>query len=114
MDFKGLGKPFELLHLLSDTMCSTLMRADPFAWALHFASGSAQEVQLVLSNQCTPDGHSIPKESFSNSPRANLADSKQRMAFVLRAAERFDRLLHDPLERYMVENALYIIAAGSQ
>nr|WP_147293175.1 hypothetical protein [Dyella monticola] len=97
-----------------DPIFSSLMRANQFAWALHFASGSPQEIQLVLSNQCTVNGHSIPQESFSNSPRANLADPTQRMGFVLHAAERFDRLLHDPLERHMVENSLYIIAAGGQ
>lgn len=100
--------------IYDDPMFSTLMRANQFAWALHFSSGSTQEIQLALSNQCTSDGHVISKESFSNSPRANLAEPTQRMRFVLRAADRFDRLLHDPLERHMVENSLYIIAADGQ
>jgi len=100
--------------MYDDPAFSTLMRADQFAWALRFASGSTQEIQLVLSNRCTADGHVALSENFSSRPLANLSDSSQRMAFVLRAAERFDRLLHDPIERHMMENSLYVIAAGGR
>ena len=48
-------------------------------------------------------------EMFSREPLANLADPDQRMAFVLRAAQRFDQLLHDPLQKYDVENSIFLI-----
>jgi len=98
--------------MYDDPLFSSLMRADQLAWALHFPSGSIQEIQLVLTSRCTADGSPALRESFSNRAMANLADPTQRMAFVMRAADRFDRLLRDPVERHMVENALYIIAAG--
>jgi len=44
---------------------------------------------------------------------SNLANADQRMAFVLRAAQRFDELLHHPIERHSVENSLFLIARSS-
>jgi|GEM_PF-5449477 len=32
------------------------------------------------------------------------------MAFVLRAANRFNDLLHDPIEKHMAENSIFLIA----
>jgi hypothetical protein len=55
-------------------------------------------------------GANAQTEIFSKQPFANLADPDQRMAFVLRAAQRFDDLLHDPIEKHMVENSIYLIA----
>jgi hypothetical protein len=36
------------------------------------------------------------------------------MAFVMRAARRFDDLLSDPIQRVLVENSLRIIAQGGR
>jgi len=98
--------------MYNDPVFATLMRANQFAWALNFPTSSAQEIQLVLANQCTVSGASVRREQFSNKPLANLADASQRMAFVMRAAERFDQLLRDPIEGVLVENSIYLIAHG--
>jgi len=98
--------------MYNDPAFATLMRANQFAWALNFPTSSAQEIQLVLANQCTVSGASVRREQFSNKPLANLADAGQRMAFVMRAAERFDQLLRDPIEGVLVENSIYLIAHG--
>ncbi len=96
--------------MYNDATFSMLMRANQLAWVLNFPTGSAREIQLAFANQCTVTGANAKNESFSKEPLANLADSKQRMTFVLRAAERFDQLLRDPLQKYDVENSLYLIA----
>lgn len=88
------------------------MRANQFAWALNIPTGSAREIQLTLTNQCTVTGASAKYEIFSKQPLANLADPEQRMAFVLRATHRFDELLRHPTERYSVENSLFLLARG--
>ncbi|WP_408673158.1 hypothetical protein [Xenorhabdus doucetiae] len=50
--------------------------------------------------------------SFSdNKPYANLADVDQRMPFVLRAAKRFDEMLHNS-NRSLLEKSLQDIATG--
>ncbi|MCC8368094.1 hypothetical protein J8V57_17840 [Xenorhabdus sp. PB61.4] len=71
----------------------------------------SEAVELTLASQCRPvdDGRTI---SFSNNkPYANLADVGQRMPFVLRAAERFDAMLHDS-NRSLLEKSLQNIAVG--
>ncbi|MFL6703919.1 MAG: DUF2515 family protein, partial [Paraburkholderia graminis] len=73
-------------------------------------TGSAREIQLAFANECTVTGANARNERFSKEPLANLADGAQRMAFVLRAAERFDQLLRDPLQKYDVESSLFLIA----
>jgi hypothetical protein len=94
--------------IYQDPMFTTLMRGNQFAWALHFRTGSAKEVQLVLANQCTTTGWSSVQ--FSKDPLANLADSVQRMKFVMMAAQQFDVLLHSRLHGVDVENSIWLIA----
>ena len=96
--------------MYNDPAFALLMRANQFAWALNIPAGSAREIQLTLANQCTTTGANAQIEMFSRQPLANLADPGQRMAFVLRAAKRFDDLLHDPIEKHMVENSIFLIA----
>jgi len=96
--------------MYNDPVFATLMRANQFAWALNFPTSSAREVELVLANQCTVSGTLARRERFSDNPLANLADAGQRMAFVMRAADQFDRLLRNPIERALVENSIYLIA----
>jgi hypothetical protein len=100
--------------MYDDTAFAMLMRANQFAWALNIPTGSAREIQLTLANQCTVTGASAKYEMFSKQPLANLADPGQRMAFVLRAAQRFDELLRDPIERHSVENSLFLLAHGGR
>ncbi|CAN7268461.1 hypothetical protein LJR230_001104 [Trinickia sp. LjRoot230] len=92
------------------TAFALLMRANQFAWALNIPTGSAREIQLALVNQCTVTGANAKYEIFSKQPLANLADPNQRMAFVMRAAQRFDELLRDPIEKHSVENSIFLIA----
>jgi hypothetical protein len=98
--------------MYNDPGFSMLMRANQFAWALNIPTGSAREIQLTLANQCTVTGASAKYEMFSKEPLANLADPGQRMAFVLRAAERFDELLRHPIERHSIENSLFLLAGS--
>jgi len=95
--------------MYDDPEFALLMRANQFAWALNIPTGSAREIQLAFANQCTVTGANARIEMFSREPLANLADPDQRMAFVLRAAQRFDQLLHDPLQKYDVENSIFLI-----
>jgi hypothetical protein len=95
--------------MYDDSEFALLMRANQFAWALNIPTGSAREIQLAFANQCTVTGANARIEMFSREPLANLADPNQRMAFVLRAAQRFDQLLHDPLQKYDVENSIFLI-----
>ena len=96
--------------IYQDPMFVTLMRGNQFAWALNIPTGSAKEIQLTLANKCTVTGANAEIVHFSKEPLANLADPGQRMRFVMRAAARFDELLHHPLQKYDVENSLYLIA----
>ena len=97
--------------MYDDPSFALLMRANQFAWALNIPTGSAREIQLTLANQCTVSGANAQKsELFSKEPLANLADPNQRMAFVMRAAQRFDDLLRHPLQKYDVENSLFLVA----
>lgn len=96
--------------IYEDPMFVTLMRGNQFAWALNIPTGSAKEVQLTLANKCTVTGGNVEQIPFSNQPLANLADPVQRMTFVRDAAGRFDQLLHHSLDKYDVENSLYLLA----
>jgi hypothetical protein len=100
--------------MYDDPNFAMLMRANQFAWALNIPTGSAQEIQLTLANQCTVTGASAKYEIFRKQPLASLADPDERMAFVLRAAQRFDELLRHPTERYSIENSLFLLARGDR
>lgn len=100
--------------MYDDPYFALLMRANQFAWALNIPTGSSREIQLALTNKCTVTGANAQLEPFSRQPLANLANINERMAFVLRAAQRFDDLLQHPILRYDVESSLYIIANGGK
>jgi hypothetical protein len=69
-----------------------------------------QAIELTLASQCqgVEDGRTI---GFGNNPLADLSDVEQRMVFVLRAAARFDEMLHDN-NRSALEQSIKDIAAG--
>jgi hypothetical protein len=69
-----------------------------------------QAIELTLASQCQriEDGRTI---GFGSNPLADLSDVEQRMAFVLRAAARFDEMLHDN-NRSALEQSIKDIAAG--
>ncbi|WP_236002363.1 DUF2515 family protein [Paraburkholderia elongata] len=60
--------------MYNDAEFAMLMRANQFAWALNIPTGSAREIQMALSNQCTVTGANARYETFSKHPLANLAD----------------------------------------
>ncbi|WP_063547669.1 DUF2515 family protein [Burkholderia territorii] len=98
--------------MYDDPYFAILMRTNQLAWALNIPTASSQEIQLTLANQCTVSGGNAQREVFSPHPLADLGNAGQRMAFVLRAARRFDELLRDPIQRVLVENSLFVIAGG--
>lgn len=96
--------------MYEDFMFGSLMRSNQFVWASGLPTGLAQEIQLTLATECTLPGHEGKTESFSTARFANLANAEQRMEFVLRAARRFNELLHDPKHRLSVENSIRLMA----
>lgn len=105
----------EQQNILQSTMYTdleliVLLRGNHLSYVTDIPSGVAQAIELTLASQCRPlnDGRTI---EFSNNPAANLADINQRMAFVLKAAAQFDKLLHSA-ERSRIEQAIDDIAKG--
>lgn len=105
----------EQRNILQPTMYSHLglewlLRGNHVSYVIGFPSGAAEAIELTLASQCrrVDDGRTI---GFGNNPMADLSDIHQRMAFVLKAAARFDELLEHP-DRYLIEQAIRDIAAG--
>jgi hypothetical protein len=96
--------------MYDDTGLKWLLRGNHASYVTNLPSGAAQAIELTLASQCRPidDGRTI---GFGNNPVANLADVKQRMAFVLRAAKQFDELLHSD-KRGQLEQSIQEIARG--
>ena len=96
--------------LYTDQKLVNLLRANHLSYVTDMPSGMAQAIELTLASQCRPlnDGRTI---AFSNNPTANLADIKQRMPFVLKAAAQFDELLKST-KRHQIEQAIEAIANG--
>jgi len=105
----------EQVNILQSTMYDdlhfkALLRANQAAYVTGFGSGAAEAIELTLASRCQRinDGNTI---AFDNSLYADLSDIKQRMPFVLRAAEHFDQMAHNS-PYYAVETSLQKIAAG--
>ncbi|RAR61904.1 hypothetical protein C7401_107228 [Paraburkholderia unamae] len=96
--------------MYSDPQLITLLRADQASYVTGFPSGVAEVIELTLASQCgrVDDGRTV---GFSNSALADLSQVEQRMPFVLKAAARFDEMLHNA-NRRLVEQSLQDIAAG--
>ncbi|WP_256595583.1 PAAR domain-containing protein [Pseudomonas sp. LG1E9] len=96
--------------LYTDQKLVALLLGNHLSYVTGIPSGTAQAIELTLASQCVPvdDGRTI---TFSNNPVASLADIDQRMAFVIRAAAQFNKLLHSD-DRYLIEQALEDIAEG--
>ena len=97
--------------MYANPMFHKAMRANQVSFVMGFPSGIAEAVQLTLASQCQPlsDERTV---NFSNDFFADLANVDVRMAFVLRAAQRFDNLLRSPASRGQIIQSLQIIAAG--
>jgi hypothetical protein len=85
------------------------LKKNQLAWAMRFPSGVYNEVQLTLSAQCR--GNDAWTSYFPSLRTAKLWVVEERMAFVYRAATRFNELLCGR-ERPYVEESLRVIAAG--
>ncbi|MNP65122.1 hypothetical protein D3C76_1606870 [compost metagenome] len=87
-----------------------MLHGNHASYVIGFPSGVAEAVELTLASQCRriDDGRTI---GFSNNPVADLSEVNQRMAFVLRAAEQFDDLLHSD-QRKQLEESIRDIAWG--
>jgi hypothetical protein len=96
--------------IYQDSQLVALLRANHASFVTGFPSGVAQAIELTLTSQCqrVEDGRTI---DFGNNPLADLSDIKQRMAFVLQAAARFDQMLNDH-NRSALEQSINEIASG--
>ncbi|MBD2781647.1 hypothetical protein ID852_18445 [Xenorhabdus sp. 42] len=96
--------------MYSDTHLVLLLRGNHLSYVIGFPSGATEAIELTLASQCrrVEDSRTI---KFSNNPLADLSVVDQRMPFVLKAAKRFDEMLHDS-NRSLLEKSLQDIAAG--
>ena len=106
----------EQLNILQPTIYENqqlklLLRGNHASYVTGLPSGVAQAIELTLASQCQPveDGRTL---EFSSNPFADLSDYNQRIAFVLRAAERFDEMLRDE-NRPLLEQSIKDIAEGA-
>lgn len=97
--------------MYNNPMFHRAMQANQVSFVMGFPSGVAEAVELTLASQCKPinDGRTV---GFSNDLSADLANVDQRMAFVLRAAEQFNKLINSPASRGQIVQSLQVIAAG--
>lgn len=96
--------------MYNDPQLIVLLRGNHASFVTGFPSGVAEAIELTLASQCrrVEDGRSI---GLGNNPMADLSNVDQRMSFVLRAAARFDEMLHNA-NRSLLEQSLQDIAAG--
>ena len=97
--------------IYEDPRLKLLLRGNHASFVTGLPSGVAQAIELTLASQCQPveDGRTI---GFSGNPFADLSNYNQRIAFVMRAAERFDEMLRDE-NRPLLEQSIRDIAEGS-
>jgi hypothetical protein len=96
--------------LYDDWIMQRLLAYNQFAWANELPSGNYEEIKLTLTAECkTKAGLTA---LFSKSAWAKLWVADERMAFVLRAADQFDRLLKGS-QRAQVEASIRAIADGA-
>lgn len=96
--------------IYQDRQLVALLRANHASYVTGFPSGVAQAIELTLTSQCQRVGDGLTID-FGGNPLADLSDIKQRMAFVLQAAARFDQMLGDH-NRYALEQSINEIAAS--
>ncbi|WP_426119984.1 DUF2515 family protein, partial [Pseudomonas sp. DSP3-2-2] len=96
--------------IYSDSQLVSLLRGNHLSYVTGLPRDVAEPIELTLASQCKrlDDGRTV---DFTSNPLADLSDIKQRMAFVLRAAGQFDKLLSGT-QRSLIEQAIQDIAAG--
>lgn len=87
-----------------------LLHGNQAAYVTDILNHYTEAIQLTLSNQCQPlnDGRT---ERFSNNRFADLSDIDERMEFVIRAAAKFNQLLHSDMAG-MIERSILEISHG--
>lgn len=98
--------------IYKESRLALLLRANHASFVTDMPSGVAQAIELTLSSQCqrTDDESTI---GFSNNPLADLSNVEQRMKFVLRAAKRFNKMLHDHNRSALEQSIKEIAEAGA-
>jgi hypothetical protein len=95
--------------IYNDRFTQHLLDANQYAIVTGIPTGDAENIELTLSAQCkAKDGFTLP---FSKDKHAKLWVVEQRMKFVLRAADQFNKLLNGP-QRTHVEESIRAIAGG--
>jgi hypothetical protein len=118
-----LGRPEESVRFLArheqvnilqrimynDEVTKRLLSLNQYAVVTGFPTGDAEKIELTLSSQCkAKDGFTLP---FSGDKYAKLWVVDERMKFVLRAADQFNKLLNGP-QRPRLEESIRVIAGG--
>lgn len=87
-----------------------LLRGNHVLYVTNLLPGVAEAIELTLASQCrrVEDERTI---GFGSNLTADLSDINHRMPFVLKAAARFDEMLHNT-NRSLVEQSIQDIAAG--
>jgi hypothetical protein len=96
--------------MYDDTLMRLALDANQLAWASDMPGADFNEIQVTLAAQCAAKPSPVTAW-FSNATDAHLYSPLQRMEFVYRAAEQFDRLVSGK-ERPEVERALEAICEG--
>jgi hypothetical protein len=95
--------------IYNDPVMRQLLDANQYAVVTGIPTGDAEKIELTLSAQCNAkDVFTLP---FSKDEQAKLWVVEQRMRFVLRSAEQFNKLLNGP-QRSRIEASIRAIAAG--
>jgi len=96
--------------LYDDWIMQRMLAYNQFAWANEFPSGDYEEIKLTLSAECKAKKGLTAL--FSKDAWAKLWVADERMMFVLRAADQFDKLLKGA-QRAQVESSIRAIADGA-
>jgi hypothetical protein len=95
--------------MYDDWYMQKLLALNQYAVVTGIPTGDAEKIELTFSAQCkAKDGFTLP---FAKDKYAKLWVVEQRMKFVLRAADQFNKLLNGP-QRSRVEESIRAIAAG--
>lgn len=97
--------------IYEDRRLVAILRTNHASYVIGFPSGAAQAIELTLTSQCRAFDDEF-RVGFEDSPFANLADIKQRMIFVLNAADRFDQMMKDYNRHALVKSISEIAESG--
>jgi hypothetical protein len=96
--------------MYEDRLTRLALDANQLAWISEIPGADFNEIQVTLASQCAAKPSPFTTW-FARNPKVHLYNTGQRMEFVYRAAEQFDRLLNGK-ERVEVERSLQDICEG--